>query len=258
LSQLYDHLVRPIRHLINPASHLVIIPRGPLHQLPYHALFDGSRFLIDDFTVSYAPSANAFCKSMQRSPNRKNRALVMGLPDRRAPYIEQEIHSVTKLLPQPIQCTGDSATQAVLKQFGAQSRYIHIASHSRFRSDNALFSSIQLFDSQLSVFDVSHLEICADLVALSGCSTGVSRVLEGDEPVGMARGFLLAGARAVMMTLWDVHDRSTAEFMRSFYSFLGAGSSTEYVLRRAMIQLRGEYPEPYHWAPFVVTGGIAA
>jgi CHAT domain-containing protein len=255
LAELYDHLVRPIRRLIT-ATHLIIIPHGPLHQVPYHALLNGDRFLIDDFAVTYAPSATLFYQSLRRPLNRQTLSLVMGVPDKKAPYIEEEIQTVADLLPRAIHCLGDRATEAVLRRHASESRYIHIASLSRFRPDNPMFSSIQLSDFKLNVFDLHQIEIRADLVTLSGCSTGVNDVAQGDELVGMARGFLRAGARSVMTTLWDVDDRSTSEFMKLFYSSLATGAPIQQALRSAMLKLREEYPAPYFWAPFVVSGGI--
>lgn len=256
LAELYDHLVRPIRRLIR-ASHLVIIPHGPLHQLPFHALLDQDRFLIDDFIVSYAPSANVFYSCSKRLPNKRNLSLVMGVPDRKAPHIEQEVQTVADLLPNAIRCLGAAATETVLRRHASESRYIHIASHSRFRADNPMFSSIQLGDSKLSVFDLNQIAIGSELVTLSGCSTGVNGVLRGDELVGMVRGFLRAGARRIMMTLWDVHDQSTAEFMKLFYKRLADGASVAHALRSAMIEVRRQYPSPYFWAPFAVSGAAA-
>jgi CHAT domain-containing protein len=65
---------------------------------------------------------------------------------------------------------------------------------------------------------------------------------------------LAAGARSALLSLWDVHDRSTAEFMTSFYEGLNAGLSKAVALQRAMTLLRNAHPHPYFWAPFVLIG----
>src|SRR5207245_2941039 len=83
-----------------------------------------------------------------------------------------------------------------------------------------MFSSIRLSDSLLSLFDLYQLRLPAELVTLSGCGTGLNVVVGGDELLGLVRGLLYAGALSVLVTLWDVNDQSTAEFMKWFYQHL--------------------------------------
>ena len=117
-----------------------------------------------------------------------------------------------------------------------------------------MFSAIQLGDSQLSLFDLYHLELSAELVTLSGCGTGLNVVVGGDELLGLVRGLLYAGAEAVLVTLWDVNDKSTAEFMKVFYELLQTTPNKASALQGAMQRLRESYPHPYYWAPFVLIG----
>jgi CHAT domain-containing protein len=98
------------------------------------------------------------------------------------------------------------------------------------------------------------MQLPADLITLSGCSTGLNVVAKGDELLGLVRGLLHSGARTLLLTLWDVQDRTAAEAMKSFYLNLQAGSGKAEGLRRAMIELRDRHPHPYHWAPFFLTG----
>src|SRR5450756_2216936 len=108
----------------------------------------------------------------------------------------------------------------VLRERGAQSRFVHIATHGWFRQDNPMFSSISLGDSHLNLFDLYQLNLPCELVTLSGCGTGLNMVVGGDDLLGLVRGLLYAGAQGVLVTLWDVNDRSTAEFMKLFYEAL--------------------------------------
>ena len=133
-------------------------------------------------------------------------------------------------------------------------RLIHIASHASFRPDNPMFSSIQLHGSSLNFFDIYNLRTSASLVTLSGCGTGLSSVVTGDELLGLVRGFLYAGATSVVVSLWDVNDCTTADLMKRFYGYLAKGEPKSQSLRLAMLQVRDEHPHPYHWAPFVLMG----
>jgi CHAT domain-containing protein len=86
----------------------------------------------------------------------------------------------------------------------------------------------------------------------------VNAVIGGDEVVGLVRGLLYSGARAVLLTLWDAYDSSTATFMKDFYVGLNQGMSKSEAFREAMRALRREYPHPFYWAPFVLVGGHEA
>jgi CHAT domain-containing protein len=91
-------------------------------------------------------------------------------------------------------------------------------------------------------------------VTLSGCGTGLNVVVGGDELLGLVRGLLYAGTSAVLVTLWDVNDATTASFMKSFYAALGSTANKADALRTAMRHVRETHPHPYHWAPFVLIG----
>ena len=100
---------------------------------------------------------------------------------------------------------------------------------------------------------IYQLRLPVQLLTLSGCGTGLNVIAAGDELLGLARGLLCAGAQSLLLSLWDVHDRATAEFMTSFYSHLQR-QEKRLALRAAMLETRERYPHPYHWAPFVLVG----
>jgi CHAT domain-containing protein len=117
-----------------------------------------------------------------------------------------------------------------------------------------MFSSIRLGGSHLSLYDISHLQLPVELIVLSGCATGLNVVTPGDELMGLVRGLLQAGAQSLILSLWDVHDESTKEFMISLYTHLQKGLSKAQAMRTTMLELRGRYHHPYHWAPFSLIG----
>jgi CHAT domain len=254
LRELYQDLLAPLRDRLDSAMHLIFAPHDFLHHLPFHALRAPEGYVIDAFNVSYAPSATVFALCAGRPPAEAVDSLVMGLPDRLAPDIEVEARAVASLLPEARVFLDREATGDVLKRYGPSSRYIHIATHGLFRRDNPVFSAIRLGDSHLTLLDLYRLPLNAELVTLSGCSTGLSLVVGGDELIGLLRGLLLAGTHGVMVSLWDVNDRSTARFMSHFYRRLQTEQNKAAALRGAMLELRNEFPHPYHWAPFVLAG----
>lgn len=253
LSELYEELVAPVRDRLT-AEHLVVVPHGVLHYLPFHALFDGTRFLIDEFTISYAPSGGVFRLCGLKPAAHGRDSLIMGVPDELTPYIAEEIQAVAAILPDAQVFMGADATAERLRTIGAASRFVHIATHGRFRRDNPMFSSIKLGSGPLSVFDLFHLRLSAELVTLSGCSTGLNAVVGGDELLGLVRGLFYAGASTVLLTLWDAYDMSTAEFMKGFYADLHSGATKAQALRTVMRAIREQYRHPFFWAPFVLIG----
>lgn len=255
LRALYNELLAPVQAHLN-GGHLVIVPHGVLHYLPFQALFDGDRYLIDSHTISYAPSASIFSLCQRKTECGVDPPLIMGIPDENAPYILDEVQAVSKILSDANLFVGSKATHETLQRKGLRSRLIHIATHGTFRQDNPMFSGIRLGAGQLNLYDLYQLRLQAELITLSGCATGLNVVTAGDELLGLVRGLLYAGAQSVLLTLWNVHDRSTSEFMDAFYKKVKRGDSKASALRNAMLDLRDRFPHPYYWAPFTLTGKL--
>jgi CHAT domain-containing protein len=256
LHEFYRQLIAPIEQHLK-AAHLIIAPHGFLHYLPFHALFDGERYLGDRFSISYTPSASVYYLCSTKDAPPPGGALVLGVPDPSAPHILDEVKAVASVLSNADVFTGDEATLEVLREKGAHCRLVHIATHGWFRQDNPMFSSISLGNSQLSLFDLYQLSLPAELVTLSGCGTGLNVVVGGDELLGLVRGLLYAGAQGVLVTLWDVNDQSTAEFMKLFYERLKTNPNKAQAVQYATAEIRKKYAHPFYWAPFVLVGKYA-
>jgi CHAT domain-containing protein/Tfp pilus assembly protein PilF len=255
LEALYTELVAPLEGRFS-AKHLVIVPHGALHFLPFHALRDGDRYLCDTHTVSYAPSATVFALCQEKMSKGLRNSLVMGIPDERAPEILAEVKSVASLLPYPELLLGGEATVEVLRERGSTTHLLHIATHGSYRQDNPMFSSIRMGDGYLNLYDLYQMRLPSRLVTLSGCATGMNFVSAGDELLGLQRGLFCAGANSLLLSLWDVHDQTTAKLMQAFYKNYMASQDLATSLQSAMKQLREENPHPYFWAPFVLAGKI--
>ena len=253
LQSLYRELIAPIAPLLN-CRHLVIVQHGPLHYVPFHALHDGESYLIDRYSVSYAPSASVYALCQTKQASTTGGPLILGVPDAQTPSIQTEVEALSSILPDAKLFLGEQATEEVLRTHGLSSRIVHIATHGYFRQDNPMFSSIRLGNSHLSLYDIYHLQLPAELVVLSGCATGLNVVTPGDELIGLVRGLLQAGAQSLVLSLWDVHDESTKDFMIAFYSRLQQGQRMADAMQGAMLEVRKRYPHPYHWAPFSLIG----
>jgi CHAT domain-containing protein len=255
LEALYRELIEPIRAQLT-AKHVVFVPHGPLHFLPFHALRTGEEYLCDAYTISYAPSATVFGLCQEKNVIDNRNSLVLGIPDQRAPLILSEVQSVAALLPHSQLFVGDTATARVLRERGLETGVLHVATHGIYRQDNPMFSGIKMGDGYLNLYDLYQMRLGAKLVTLSGCATGMNFVADGDELLGLQRGLFCAGASSLLLSLWDVHDQSTAGLMQEFYKNYIHSDDMAESLRRAMRRLREQNPHPYFWAPFVLAGKI--
>ena len=146
-------------------------------------------------------------------------------------------------------------------------RIIHFATHSFLHSAHPQLSSIALsmFDRQgkpqngyLRAHEIFNLKLDAELVVLSGCRTGLGKEVKGEGLYGMTRGFMYAGSKRVVVSLWDVQDQAPARLMSDFYrGLLGPKRPTaSAALRAAQIAVwrEGRWQAPYYWAGFVLQG----
>lgn len=256
LHEIFTELLAPVWPQLK-GRRLVIVPHGALHYVPFHALFDGEQYITDACAVSYAPSASIYARCQQQASGGGHGALVLGVADDQAPLIDEEAKAVAAVLPEARLCIGPDATEQVLRTSGRDCRIVHIASHGYFRPENPMFSGIRLGDTYLNVYDLYRLRLKADLVTLSGCATGANVAAAGDELLGITRGLFCAGAHTLLLSLWNVHDESTAALMTRLYRRIADGTAPVDALRDTMRDLRSEHPHPYYWAPFVLTGKSA-
>jgi CHAT domain-containing protein len=108
----------------------------------------------------------------------------------------------------------------------------------------------------LQVYEIFNLKLNADLVVLSACETGLGKQVKGEGLVGLTHAFFYAGTPSIIVSLWKVQDRSTADLMVNVYQQLDRNNAKAEALRLAKLQLirQNRYAHPYYWAPFVLTG----
>ena len=266
---LYRKLIAPLREYIHHRR-LIIVPHGELHYLPFAALRDPQtgRYLIQDFTLSYAPSASVLGFLHGKETPVAGKALVLGSPEEHDPRFgpipaaRQEAEAVGRILgTQPL--FGAQASEGRLYGLSGKVDLLHIAAHGFYESRSPLFSRIVLapdqeHDGKLEVHEIlSDLDLSGvNLVVLSACETARGERSRGDEVTGLTRAFLYAGSPGVISTLWNIDDKASAVLMQDFYRRLLAGAPVADALREAQLYLLGEedYKDPYFWAAFSLTG----
>ncbi len=265
LASLHDELISPLAPHLDQAAErgagqngaprkLVIVPHGLLHQVPLHALFDGERYLLERFEVSYAPSATAFTLFEERAARDPNRALAMSVADSSIPAVTDEARAVARHFPSAEVLDGQRATLDALRAEVSGYDVVHLACHGMFRADNPMFSALKLHDGWLIAADAMALDLPGALVTLSACESGRGEVIGGDEILGLPRAFLGAGAATLLVSLWLVQDETTAELMEEWYGRLRGGTGRAAALRAAQLEIKERHPHPYYWAPFVLIG----
>ncbi len=146
-------------------------------------------------------------------------------------------------------------------------RIVHIATHGLLNNVHPELSGIVLSlvdkegkpqDGFLRLQDIYNLRLSAELVVLSACQTGLGKEIKGEGLIGLARGFMYAGAPRTLASLWKVDDQATSEFMERFYQgMLGPERlSPAGALRQAQLSIwkQKQWREPYYWAAFVLQG----
>ncbi len=187
----------------------------------------------------------------------------------RLPFTRSEAEQILALVPvgeekQAFDFRADraTATSADLSQY----RIVHFATHGFANTENPTLSGIvlSLFDERgtpqngyLRLNDIFNLNLPAELVVLSACQTGLGKEIKGEGLVGLTRGFMYAGAPRVVVSLWNVNDKATAELMVRFYQkMLKEQLAPAAALRAAQIEFlqQTEWQSPYYWAAFGLQG----
>jgi len=253
LENLYDQLIRPLADHISK-DRLVIVPVGSLNYVPFQALHDNGKYLVETFEISYAPSARVWTTLQKRRNKKIKNSLLIGLADERIPLVENEIRQLKPVVPSPTAFIGKKATFSSFIANAANFDAIHMACHGKFRSENPMFSSLHLADGWVTVRDICSQKLKAALVTLSACETGMNKIFAGEEILGLARGFLTAGADSLVVSLWAVNDAATSRLMQDLYTNLQRGTSISASLRQAQLSFIKKGEHPFYWSPFIVIG----
>lgn len=258
---MYNRIIKPVAHLLT-GKKLTIIPHGPLHYLPFAALNDGKSYMVDKFVMRFLPSASVMT-FLNKKTNPTQDLLAFGNPDLNDPELdlpgaEEETKVINSGWKGSKVLLRKYASEANFKKFAPSFKYLHLASHGEFNPDEPLQSRMLLApgdgeDGNLTVDELYTLRLNADMVTLSACETGLGAVDNGDDVIGLTRGFLYAGAKSIVASLWPVSDEATAYLMKRFYKNLKT-MKRDRALRNALVVTKSKYPHPIFWSAFQMTG----
>lgn len=253
LGELYDTLVAPVcAHLptVDGVRPVVVSPHGPLHAVPFHALWTGSSYLVEDWSITVVPS---LLQGSRASARPAGAPLVVGVADDLAPLAVPEAQAVHARIGGEV-LVGEAATADAFLAAAPGCSVVHLATHAWHRGDNPMFSAVRFADRWLTAAEVlERLDLTGATVVLSACETARSTTTGGDELLGLVRGFLGAGAARLVASLWPADDTATAHLMDRLHHHLTEAHPAD-ALRLAQLDVRARHPHPAHWAPFVALG----
>jgi CHAT domain-containing protein/Flp pilus assembly protein TadD len=186
------------------------------------------------------------------------------------PGTKQEAQNILKLVPENTQKTSafdfDANLKAATNPQLNQYRIVHFATHGILNTESPELSGVVLslvnkngntVNGFLRLNEIFNLKLQSDLVVVSACQTGLGEEIKGEGLVGLTRGFMYAGSPRLLVSLWKVDDKATAEFMTRFYRLmLGKKLPPAEALREAQLEMQQgtEWKSPYNWAAFVLQG----
>jgi CHAT domain-containing protein/tetratricopeptide (TPR) repeat protein len=253
-TRLGDLLLKPFAEALQQHDHLVVVPDGALHKLPFAALTWQGVPLCASHSLSFAPSASVLLQTQLdgRTPGDDQAQLAVGISSKVFAPLQPGLAAVAQpglrqaeveakavaVLGAGQTLLGDEVTADNVRHLLPRFKRIHFATHALAYEQIPLASVLCLKDNPLSLYELFGLNLAADLVVLSACRTGAGNITRGGEVTSFARGLLAAGANAVIVSLWPVDDTATALFMAEFYRQLKVNTSIAAALKLAQTYLR--------------------
>jgi CHAT domain-containing protein len=297
IRQFYEHSNRIWKQLIEPVCHfvkekkLIIIPDGVLGYLPFEVLarttehpekltFKTMPYLLNEFPVSYSYSSTLKYNPYFARKAVNNHELIAFAPDYgkdnenasrtrnlifdKLPNAKQEVVSIEEMWGGKLYL-GNSATKSNFIKKAGNYNVIHLAMHALINDSVPMFSKLVFSDIEddtasyfLNTYEIYDLVLNASMVTLSACNTGTGILRNGEGIMSLARGFIYAGVPSIIMTLWEVQDKSGSDIMTSYYRNLTRGDAKDVALQNAKLKFLKDSPDygthPFYWSAYIVTG----
>jgi len=245
-------------------------------------------YLIKDYSIGYSHSSTLLFSERYKSKSTEDRVLAFApiyenpldrMDEAQYRQIEinseylfplvgtiKEVQSIDETVPSRV-FINEKATEANFKKHASNYNVLHLAMHTIMRDDNPLYSMLaftnvdtgdSIEDNRLYAYEIYNLKLNAQMAVLSSCNSGFGKMQKGEGMMSLARGFIYAGCPSIIMTLWQVADKSSSELMTSFYKYLKRGKSKQEAMRLAKIDYLESADDltsnPYFWSGFVVLG----
>lgn len=290
-ARLSDILLAPVLpHL--KQQRLLIIPQGALQYIPFEVLTKNASPLVVDHEISYLPSASllAFLQKKNKLSFDKEIAIfadpIFSASDQRLgkyslknQNLDQnlqrlfstrfEAERIASFVPPHqslVALDAEASREDAIKADLSRYRILHFATHAFIDDEHPELSAIMLsnFDSSgrktnglLRSAEIINLDLDNEMVVLSGCRTGLGKNVRGEGLLNLSRSFMLAGTSRILVSLWEVEDKATAELMARFYrKHLKEKMPASAALRAAKLEIMNDkrWRLPFYWSPFILQG----
>ena len=292
----YKILVEPCLQYTD-RKNLTIVPDGAITYLPFEGFLTGDvdteyinylnlPYLIRDYSVGYSHSSTLLFTERIKTKSPEKEVLAFAPKyknpldeietswNRQAdpdfllplPGILKEVQSIDETVPSRV-FLNEQATESNFKKYASDYSVLHLAMHTIMDDEQPLqsllaFTNVEtsdtLEDNRLYAYEIYNMKLNAQMTVLSSCSSGFGKMQKGEGMMSLARGFIYAGCPSIVMTLWQVSDKSSSELMTSFYRYLKKGRSKQEAMRLAKIDYLASADDltsnPYFWSGFVVVG----
>jgi CHAT domain-containing protein len=292
--ELYKTLIYPVVPFLI-SDKLIISPDNILSYIPFEAiptapdsgeriLYKEIAYLMNDFDISYTYSATFMAESVKKEFSMVNKVIAFApnypepidvqsvLMNRQAekgtltdlPYARQEAEYISDITGGKLYLNNE-AKESVYKAESGKYDIIHLAMHTILNDKDPMNSTLifspesdSIDDRYLKTYEVYGIPLNAKMVVLSSCNTGSGFLFSGEGILSLARGFIYSGSQSVVMSMWEIEDKSGTEIVKMFYKNLKKGYSKSVALRKARVaylkksdQLRSH---PYFWSTLVIYG----
>ncbi len=290
--KLYKQLLMPVAKKIK-GKDLTIIPHDKLSYIPFDALlsqmsdtsimnFKNLKYLVHDYVINYSYSATLLYDYFEKK-HRSTKGMLVFAPsyDPKSTYTDPETSTQRFLTPLPGSMdevkaiskyikidsyTNDDAQESTFKEKATEYDILHLAMHTMINDSLSMFSKLvfskpnnkSIDDGYLNTYEIYNLKLQARLAILSACETGTGKLQKGEGVMSMARGFIYSGCPSIVMTLWQVEDKSGVHIMDDFYSYLSKGKRKDVALQMAKLKhLKFSDPltsHPHYWLGYMNIG----
>ncbi len=295
---IYRTLIDPCKNkiigktiIIIPDGLLSYIPFEALLTFPEYSntiKYKNLPYLIKEYAINYAYSATLYCETNDPQVN-PTKELLAFAPDYSnlysqnqmtqinqdfldayrdnlipIPGVKDEVRTISRLISGDVY-TDDEATESRFKEMAGDYKILHLAMHTVVNNEDPMYSKLafqQNVDNEndgfLNTYEIYNMRYNARMAVLSSCNTGYGKFMKGEGVMSLARGFMYAGCPSIVMTLWEVSDKSGAQLMQSFYKNLKAGKSKAEALQQAKLNFLKNADNlranPYFWSSYVIIG----
>ena len=289
---LYEKLIKPVAKKLNGTS-LTIIPHDKLSYIPFDALltqlpdtsvmnFRNLNYLVRDYAINYSYSATLLYDYFDQKKRSSKSLLVFSPkydsqesridPETAVSYFlsplpgaKDEVKGISKFV-SSVSFVDEQAQENTFKEKASEFDILHLAMHTIINDSVPMLSKLVFSkpdqkstdDGYLNAYEIYNMKLNARLAVLSACETGTGKLQRGEGVMSMARGFIYAGCPSIVMTLWQVEDKSGVKIMEDFYKYLSKGKRKDVALRMAKLNhLNNSDPltaHPHFWLGYVNIG----